>query len=111
MRHDQATRRTLGPEPDERDTPHAASFHRKPKNFLVNVVHCEVHRPVWKSQFSPSAEIDFLKVPANGHGQQVANAVVGLANQGMIDHSTLLCPRVVYIPLRTEVLDDLTRVK
>src|SRR5271154_4313684 len=111
MRHDQATRRTLGPEPDERDAPQAASLHRKAKNLLVDGVHREVHRPVRELQFPPSAQVNFLKVFANGDGQQVANGVVGLANQGMIDNSTLLRARVVYIVLSAKVFNDLARIK
>src|SRR5271163_1945922 len=89
MSHDQTARRTLGPEPDERDPSHAASLHCKAEDLLVDAVHREVHRPVWESQFSPAAKVDFLKVLTNGHRQQVANGVVGLANQGVIDNPTL----------------------
>ena len=48
---------------------------------------------------------------ANGHGQQVTNGVVGLANQGVIDNAALLCPGMIHIVLPTEILYDLAGVE
>src|SRR5271156_2580415 len=111
MGHDQAIRGALRPEPNKWDASHATGFHRKAKQLFMDRIHREVHRPVWESQFFPTAEVGFLKMLANRNRQQLPNGVIGLPNQGMTEDSTMVRAQVIQIALSAKVVDNLGRVK
>ena len=108
--HDHAGPKPIGPEPDERDSPHRPSFHRQSHQGFNDALHCPVDRPGGKGQFFPSAKVQLLDASAPRRRQKVSKDVVRVSPRALAGSCTARLAGA-RIALQPQVFNDFSGIE
>src|SRR5438309_11042051 len=81
VRHDGATGRSIGPEPDERYPVETLGLHGKHQQPFEDPFHGSIDRPAWKEDRFPIPEMRALEVLPHRDRQEWAEPVVHASDQ------------------------------